>query len=210
LLHDPLIGHGELAIPHPTFDPPPLQRQVQDEDHPHEPAENPEGEPAEQVLLDHPQDQFTEQAALATLHAAGQVLLHQPVPLQRHVLVDPHPLFTQLSAHHALQDHIVALHAPFTGQAALAIPHPTFDPHPLQRQVQDEDHPHEPAENPEGEPAEQVLLDHPQDQFTEQAALAFVQLKVLVPPPLQRQAQVEFHPQEPATLDADVPAEQAY
>ena len=85
-----------------------------------------------------------------------------------------------------------------------------MDHHPLQRQVQDEDPPHEPAENPEGEPAEQVLLDPPQEPLTAQAALAREQLVALVPPPLPLHDQVVLHPHEPAILAEVVPAEQAY
>ncbi len=85
-----------------------------------------------------------------------------------------------------------------------------MDPPPLPRHVQDEEPQHEPAENPLGEPAEQVLLDPPHDPLIEHAAFAFEQLKVLVHPPLQRQAQVDDPPHEPATLEDEVPAEQAY
>jgi hypothetical protein len=155
LLHAPLTAQAALAIPQDALDPPPLQRHDQDEEPQHEPAENPDGEPAEHVLLDPPQE-------------------------------------------------------PLTAQAALAIPQDALDPPPLPRHDQDEEPQHEPAENPDGEPAEHVLLDPPQEPLTEQAAFALEQLKVLVHPPLPRQAQVELHPQDPATLDDELPAEQAY
>jgi hypothetical protein len=137
------------------LDHPPDPRQDQVLDHPHEPAEYPEGEPAPQVFADHP-------------------------------------------------------HEPFTTQAGLAIPQAELDHPPLQRQVQEDEPPHEPAEYPEGEPAPQVLLDHPHEPLIEQGALVLLHPVAFVPPPDPRQVQVDEPPHEPATLDADVPAEQAY
>ena len=64
----------------------------------------------------------------------------------------------------------------------MAIPQEALDPHPDPLQVQDDEPPHEPAENPLGEPAEQVLLDHPHAPFTAQGALALLQLISVVPP----------------------------
>jgi hypothetical protein len=211
LSHEPLTTQAAFALEQlKVLVHHPLPRQAQVEFHPQEPATLEDELPAEQAywvaLLQAP---LTTHAAFA--FAQLKVLVHPP--LQRHAQVEFHPqepatLEDEVPAEQAYW--VALLQDPLTAQAAFAIPQAILDPPPLPRHVQDEEPPHEPAEYPEGEPAEQVLLDPPHDPFTEQAAFAFEQLKVLVPPPLPRHAQVEFHPQEPATLEDEVPAEQAY
>jgi hypothetical protein len=98
-----------------------------------------------------------------------------------------------------------------TGQAALALLQVrSLDPPPTPRHDQVADPPHEPARLPELVPVVQaklvVLLQTP---FTEQIALALLQVRSLVPPLAPRQDQVDDPPQEPARLPELVPVVQA-
>jgi hypothetical protein len=73
------------------------------------------------------------------------------------------------------------------------------------------DPPQEPAEYPEGEPAEQVLLDHPQEPGIGQGAFTLLHAVavVLIQPSALLHPHVEFPPQEPAILDTEAPDVQA-